>query len=127
MIPPQFIKPLIALLACIALAVGGYLKGRSDAQQAAAEQIGSLKTALSGSEATVVTLRQANQRWAKLAEDWRDQNDGAVERLNRELAKLRGDNARLRRELDEVYREDPDAAAWAGARVPAAVADRLRQ
>lgn len=126
--PYSPIVKVVALAVLVAAGLGGaYLKGRSDAAEAAAEQIGSLKTALEGSEATVVTLRQANQRWVKLAEDYRDANDGAVARLGKELAALRRDNARLRKELDDVYRKDPNAAAWAATAVPDAVADRLRQ
>jgi hypothetical protein len=106
---------------------GAYLKGREDATLASGGRIGALEQALADNDAVVVALRQENQRWRALTDRWRNAAEGAVARAAREEARLRAQNARLKRELDEVYREDPDAAQWAAVRVPAAVAGRLRQ
>lgn len=123
--------PVVKWVAIAALIVGGlagaYFKGRTDATLAAGERIGALEQAVEGSEAVVLALRAENQRWATIAAGWRDAAEGAVARAAREEARLRDQNARLKRELDEVYSEDPEAADWAATRVPAAVADRLRR
>lgn len=123
--------PAVKWIAIAVLIVGGlggaYFKGRTDATLAAGERIGALEQAAEGSEAVVLALRAENQRWVALTDRWRRAAEGAVARAAREEARLREQNARLKRELDEVYREDPEAADWAATRVPAAVADRLRR
>jgi hypothetical protein len=127
MLPPFAIKYLAAFVIVLAGLGGAYLKGREDATAKRSERIGQLEQALKGSEAAVLQLRTENQRWAAIANGWRDAAEGGVARYAREQARLAAENARLKRELDEVYREDPDAAAWAATPVPAAVADRLRR
>ncbi len=126
-VPPSAVKwGIIAALAVGALA-GAYFKGHSAATLAAGQRIGALEQALTDNETVIVDLRSENQRWRQLTDRWRDAAEGAVARAAREEYKLRRQNERLKREIDEVYRENPEAAEWAAVRVPAGVADRLRQ
>ena len=127
MIPPAVLKWVLIVAACAALLAGAYQKGYANAAEARAERIGALEQALKDNEGVLTTLREENARWEAQSGNWKDKADAAILAAQRDLGRLARDNARLKRELDEVYREDATAAAWADARVPRAVADRLRQ
>lgn len=75
----------------------------------------------------IADLRNANGTWASLASKTSkkaEQAEATIDGLREQLAKKQEQS---RRERGEIYANDPDAAAWGRARVPARIADQLRK
>ena len=106
---------------------GAYFKGRNDAGDAWEQKVAVLEAQATAQEGVVAQLRRENKAWADKHRADLTAAATAVERVERETQRLLRENTRLKRELDEVYRDDPEAAAWADQPVPAAVLDRLRR
>lgn len=123
-------REVVKYLVLAALILGGlggaYFKGRNDAGDEWEQKVAVLTANAEAQEGVVMQLRQANATWARLHRARLAEVQGAVTRAERETKRILAENARLKRELDEVYRDDPEAAAWADQPVPPAVLDRLR-
>lgn len=126
MIEREIVKYLVMAALVIGGLAGAYLKGRNDAGDEWEQKVAVLTANAEAQEGVVQQLRQANATWARLHRERLAEVEGAVKRAERESQRVLAENARLKRELDEVYRDDPDAAAWADQPVPSAVLDRLR-
>ena len=123
----EIVKYLVAVVLVIGGLAGAYLKGRNDAGDEWEQKVAVLTANAEAQEGVVMQLRQANATWARLHRERLAEVQGAVTRAERETRRILAENARLKRELDEVYRDDPESAAWADQPVPAAVLDRLRR
>lgn len=122
----EVVKYLVMAVLIAAGLGGAYFKGRNDAGDQWEQKVAVLTAQIEAQEGVVIQLRQANDRWAEKHKADVAAAQGAVIRVERESQRILAENTRLKRELDKVYREDPESAAWADLPVPAAVLGRLR-
>lgn len=75
----------------------------------------------------IADLKAANTNWADAARAGADKARAAADRLADERARHAQELEEARRERGTIYANDPNAAAWGRARVPARIADQLRR
>jgi type IV secretory pathway TrbL component len=72
-------------------------------------------------------LKRANARWSSLAKDGQTQAAKAVAAVASERDALAKELDNSRRARSELYRENPDAAAWGRTAVPDSLSRQLRE
>jgi peptidoglycan hydrolase CwlO-like protein len=76
---------------------------------------------------TIGKLVAENRAWADAAQEQQEAADKAIAAVAGQRDALAKELAVRRRDRGIIYERNPDAAAWARTRVPAAVADQLRE
>jgi hypothetical protein len=76
---------------------------------------------------TIGKLVAENRAWAEAAKTQQEAADEAIAAVAGQRDALAKELAVRRRDRGIIYERNPDAAAWARTRVPAAVADQLRE
>jgi hypothetical protein len=123
--------PLLAWLALAALCVIGIQQWRVSHYKARAESLQSVANTLHeanvANQATIATLKAANDKWARdnaanLA-DAKVYTDAAMVFAKKQQAEADAAKAKLK----AIYERQPDAKAWADARVPDSVVRVLAQ
>jgi hypothetical protein len=92
-----------------------------------AAEIGKWRQANEDNQRAIATLTEANHAWAGVADATRAKADKAAAAVEAQREQFARDLEQARRDRGAIYAKDPDAAAWGRARVPARIADQLRQ
>lgn len=90
-------------------------------------QIEAARAAEKSNLAAIDKLVAENRAWAAAAQVQQEKAAAAVAAVAQERDALARELAQRRHDRGIIYERNPDAAAWARARMPAAVADQLRQ
>ncbi len=131
---PGMRAALIAMLAAVVAASGLYAVGRAHEAREHAGELQALQERLDAAlEANrtnldaIEELTRANQAWADAAAAKDREAAAAIAAITQERDGLAAELDRRRRQRQEIYARDQDAAEWARRPVPAAVADGLRE
>lgn len=128
-VPGEVWAVLLMLAAGLLLAVWAYGAGAASRAQEIGrldQQLAEVRAANRDNQATITRLQEVNRELAEGRAADREAAARAVAEVASERDALAADLERRRADRGVIYREDPTADAWARARVPAAVADRLR-
>lgn len=125
---------LLGLVVALVAGSGLYAVGRSHEAQEHAGEVDALKERLKASQdanesnlESIEQLVKANEAWAKAAAEQEQQAADAVAAITAERDRLSAELERRRKDRQEIYAHDQDAADWARRPVPDAVVRSLRE
>jgi len=123
---------LLLGLVCVALAGASmYWKGHNAGWDHATARYKSVVTACMAANAqderVIEQLRQANESYAQAAKVSQAEQERAAQVVASQHAASVAALKSTQNRLDKAIHDHPDAATWGAERVPAAVADQLRQ
>lgn len=131
---PRLQVLLVVVLAATVAASGLYAVGRAHEAREHAGELEAVQERLDAALAanktnleTIGELAKANQAWADAAAAKDRDAAAAIAAITIERDGLAAELDRRRRQRQEIYANDQDAAEWARRPVPAAVVDRLRE